>query len=216
MVQNSHAPEAPTGRRRRKTARPAEIVSAATATFIEHGYAGTKLDAVAKRAGIAKGTIYLYFDTKQDLFEAVIRQEVESTIGDVEAMIAAFDGPSDMLLRQVIGHAYQDLVLSDTRYLMRIIIGEGHHFPEIRRLYYENTIMRATVMLKHILQRGVDRGEFRDSPIMNHPTMMMSPCFLAAIWSITFAEFAPLDIDSFMASHVDVMLNGIVEHPPAS
>lgn len=208
-MQNSHAPEAPQ-RRRRKTARPAEIVDAAFASFTEHGYAGTKLDAVAKRAGIAKGTVYLYFDTKQDLFEAVIRKEVSSVIGDVEAMVDGYDGPSENLLRQIITHAYTNIVLSDTRYLLRIIIGEGQQFPELRELYYESSIKQATALIGKIMQRGLDRGEFRDGPMTRNPQLLMSPCIMAAIWSMTFDTFEPLDIDHYMAGHIDLMLNGLL------
>lgn len=205
---NSHAPQTP-ARKRRKTARPSEIVEAAAATFIEHGYAGTKLDAVAKRAGIAKGTIYLYFDTKQDLFEAVIREEVTSVIGDVGAMLEVYEGPTDALLQQVITHAYGTLVKSDARHIMRIIIGEGHQFPELRALYYETSIKEGTAIMSKILRRGVDRGEFRDSPAIAFPHLIMAPCILAAIWSMTFDEFDPLDLDDLMAGHIDVILNGL-------
>ncbi len=205
----SHTAKPPV-RRRRKTARPAEIVVAAFASFIEHGYAGTKLDEVAKRAGIAKGTVYLYFDTKQDLFEAVIRKEVSSVIGDVEAMVEAYEGPSEDLLRQIITHAYSTLVLSDTRYLMRIIIGEGQQFPELRKLYYESSIKQAMALIRKVMQRGLDRGEFREGPMTTNPQLLMSPCIMAAIWSTTFDAFEPLDIDHYMAGHIDLMLNGLL------
>ncbi|MFT6273775.1 MAG: AcrR family transcriptional regulator [Dinoroseobacter sp.] len=209
MMPISHAADPPV-RRRRKTARPTEIVVAAFASFVEHGYAGTKLDEVAKRAGIAKGTVYLYFDTKQDLFEAVIRKEVSSVIGDIEAMVEAYEGPSEELLRQIITHAYSNIVLSDTRYLLRIIIGEGQKFPELCKLYYESSIKQAMALIRKVMQRGLDQGEFRQGPMTMNPQLLMSPCIMAAIWSMTFDASEPLDIDTYMAGHIDLILNDVL------
>lgn len=196
-------------RKRRKSARPGEIVEAAAQSFIEHGYAGTKLDDVARRAGIAKGTIYLYFAAKQDLFEAVIRDTLEPLISGVETMVDSYDGATDILLQMVITKAYENIVKSDARHVMRIIIGEGHKFPELRELYYETSIKHGVALISRVVQRGVDRGEFRPGPATQNPRLIMAPCIMAAIWSMTFDEFAPMDIESFMAGHLDVMLNGL-------
>jgi AcrR family transcriptional regulator len=196
-------------RNRRKTARPAEIVKAATTCFIEAGYGGTKLEDVARKAGIAKGTIYLYFDTKQDLFEAVIRAEVGEVIDDISAMMASYAGPTDKLLRMVILRAYETIVKSNARFIMRIIVGEAQQFPELRQLYYESSIKHGNAAMAKVLQRGVERGEFRAGAATAHPQLIMSPCLTAAIWSMTFADFDAIDMDSYIDGHIDLMLAGL-------
>ena len=201
--------EAAPRRHRRKTARPGEIIEAATACFIEAGYGGTKLEDVARKAGIAKGTVYLYFDTKQDLFEAVIRAQVGAVVQDIADLLRSFDGPSEQLLRLAIRRAYDTFAVSDARYIMRIIIGEGQQFPELRKLYYDTSIKQGTETLRIVLQRGVDRGEFRPSQVTRHPQIIMAPCLAASIWSMTFSEFDQIDLDSFMDCHVDLLLNGL-------
>ncbi len=196
-------------RSRRKDARPAEIVAAAASCFVENGYGGTKLEDVARRAGIAKGTVYLYFDTKQDLFEAVIRDKVTSALGDAEAVIQGYEGPSAQLLEIVIGRAYENLVGTDASRLLQIIIGEGHQFPELRKLYYDTSIRKGVAMIEQIVARGVASGEFRDGPATRNPRLLMGPCIMAVVWSVSFNDFDPLDIASFRASHIATILDGI-------
>ena len=196
-------------RRRRKTARPGEIVAAAFAEFAEKGYASTRLIDVARRAGIAKGTIYLYFDTKEELFEAAVRAEVVSVLTEVESMIDAFEGASDILLQMFVTKAYRDLMDSHARILMRIIIGEGHLFPELRELYFNTVISRGMRVVDRIVERGIERGEFRDGPVREYPRLVMAPVLMASIWQMSFSEFSAIDVDRYMAAHLDLLLNGL-------
>lgn len=196
-------------RRRRKEVRPAEITDAAFAAFCEHGYAATRLDDVARRAGIAKGTIYLYFDNKIALFEAVMESKLTETIGAVEALVDDYDGDTTVLLQMLLTKAYANLVQSDAKLILRIIIGESQNFPELRQLYYDVAMKRGLSLLTRVIRRGIDRGELRDGPAAQQPRLIMGPCVMAAIWSMTFDAVEPLDIDRYFAGHVDLLLNGL-------
>jgi AcrR family transcriptional regulator len=196
-------------RRRRKDARPAEIVEAAFKVFCAHGYGKARVDEVAREAGIAKGTVYLYFPNKQALFQAVIEAKVSAALSRVGDLVDGFEGPTEALLRGMLRQMYENIVLSDTRLLMRIIIGEGHQFPEIRTLYYDKGIRPGMTVLDRVVQRGIDRGEFRDGPIREFPRLVMAPGLMAAIWGMTFAENEPIDMDRYFEGHLDLVLNGL-------
>ena len=200
---------APAKRRRRKDARPQEIVEAAFDEFCAKGFGATRLDDVAARAGIAKGTIYLYFKNKQALFKAVIEATVTASLDEAAALIDGFDGGTDILLQMILTKAYQDLVRSEKKELMRIIIGEGHQFPELRVLYYDVAMRSGLTLLDRVVQRGIDRGEFRKGPAADYPRLIMAPGIMASIWMMTFSEIEDLDLDRYFAAHVDLVLNGL-------
>lgn len=199
----------PPPRKRRKEARPTEIVEAAFAVFCEHGYGKARVDDVARRAGIAKGTVYLYYPNKQALFQAVVEAKVTAAISQAAIMADGFEGSSAELLRRMVRNAYDNLVLTDAKLLMRIIIGEGHLFPEIQALYYEVGIKPGMDMLDKVVERGVARGEFRDGPAREFPRLIMAPGIMAAIWQMTFARNEPIDMDRYFESHLDLVLNGL-------
>ena len=196
-------------RRRRKADRPGEIIEAGLLEFAENGFAATRLDDVAKRAGVAKGTIYLYFANKEALFEAALRSRVGGALGDVDAAIEAYPGPTEDLLRLVVRTIYAELVESDLRVLARIIIAEGGRFPAITALYHRVTIARGRDIMRRIMQRGIERGEFRDGPIAEMPLVLMAPAIMAAVWKMTFEPHEPLDLDKVVAAHLDLVLNGV-------
>lgn len=200
---------APPRRKRRKEARPAEIVEAAFAVFCEHGYGKARVDDVARRAGIAKGTVYLYYPNKQALFQAVVEAKVTAAISQAAIMADGFEGSSAELLRRMVRNAYDNLVLTDAKLLMRIIIGEGHLFPEIQSLYYEVGIKPGMTMLDKVVERGVSMGEFRDGPAREFPRLIMAPGIMAAIWQMTFAANEPIDMERYFESHLDLVLNGL-------
>ncbi len=164
---------------------------------------------VARRAGIAKGTIYLYFDSKYALFEACIRSKVSPLIGGIEQMVDDYDGASDILLQMMLTRGYSELVESDTRVLLRIMIGEGHQFPELCKLHYEIGLKRGLAVVQRIIDRGIERGDFKPGIPQEYPRLLMSPCIAAAIWKMSFEPFDKLDMDSYIAGHLELMLNGL-------
>src|SRR3974390_1597327 len=147
-------------RARRKDARPGEIIAAALASFAERGYAATKLEDVAAAAGISKGTIYLYFPTKEDLFRAVVRQAVLPNVEAAEADLAAHTGPSADLLR-LLAQRFLHLLDSDLTAVPKLVVAESGNFPGIAQFYADAVLRRAFAFIEGILTRGVRRGEFR-------------------------------------------------------
>lgn len=201
--------QSPRPRRRRKEARPAEILQAALQEFARNGLAATRLEDIARRAGIAKGTIYRYFDSKEELFIAVIRSRIVLSLDDFNQMITQFPGPTDALLRLVLTGIYREFVGTDIAALMRILISEGQRFPGLVDLYYDEVISSGVSMLSHIIQRGLERGEFRDSAAAREPRLIMAPAIMAALWRLTFNSQDPLSVDDFLNAHIDLVLHGL-------
>lgn len=198
-------------RQRRKQARPAEIIEAGLMEFAARGFAGTKMEDVARRAGVAKGTIYLYFPDKQSLFTAAVRSRVVPLIGEVEEQIKCFPGPTDALLKFTIETIHAQVVNSDFKVLIRMIIAEGQNFPELVDLYYQETVAKGRAMLSAIVKRGIARGEFRESAIAQVPEVLIGPAIMAVIWSLTFQRIAPLDLKAVAAAHVEMALKGVLK-----
>ncbi|ADZ69900.1 TetR/AcrR family transcriptional regulator [Polymorphum gilvum] len=197
-------------RRRRRDARPGEIIEAAFREFAENGYAATRLDDVARRAGIAKGTIYRYFASKEALFEAVVRSRITPTLDRIEDLAAGFAGPTRELLRAVIADFYARIVDTDAKVLIRIMIAEGNRFPDITGFYYRETISKGIAILTRIVERGIARGEVRAGAAADLPFVILGPGLLAAIWKLTFDVHAPIALERFLEAHVDLVLNGFL------
>ncbi len=205
----------PKPRRRRKEARPAEIIAAGLVEFAEKGFAATRLDDVAARAGIAKGTIYRYFPNKEALFEAAIVSRVAPVLDGVEAAIDGFPGSSADLLQLLLERVHRELVDSDARILMRVIIAEGARFPAIAEAHYTHSIAKGRLILERIVARGVASGEFRPGAAADLPMVVVAPALMAAIWRTVFEPFAPVPPERFLAAHLDLVLHGLSARPDA-
>lgn len=190
--------------RRRKEDRPGEIVAAALAEFAERGYDAARLDDVAKRAGVSKGTLYLYFPNKEELFKAAIRDTLIANISEAEGMIGGFSGPSIDLMDIVIANIFNRVVFSDLAFLPKLIIGEAWRFPDIAKFYFESVVQRMLGVMSAVVRRGVERGEFREMPLEGLAAVIAPP-LMAAIWRTVFAEFSPgaIDVDRLLAAHRD-------------
>jgi AcrR family transcriptional regulator len=211
---NAKEPPSPRVRRRRKDARPAEIIEAGLLEFAERGFAGTRLEDVAARAGIAKGTIYRYFNSKEALFEAAVLSRLTPVIDGVEAMVDAFPGSSADLLRLMLTRIYQEIVGTDVPVLIRIIISEGARFPAISEAYYRRIVAKGRALLSRIVARGVARGEFRAGAAAELPIVAIAPAIMAAVWRMTFDRFEPIAPERFLAAHLDLILHGLLERRP--
>jgi AcrR family transcriptional regulator len=196
-------------RRRRKEARPAEIILAGLDEFAEKGFAATRLEDVAARAGVVKGTIYRYFDSKDALFEAALKSRIGPVFDDIEPIIDAFPGSTPDLLRLVIQQVYREMFGPELQVLIRIILTEGSRFPAIAEFYHRESISKGRRLIAKLVRRGVERGEFRDGPASNLPVVIVAPALMAMIWKMTFDAFDPIGVEAFMAAHVDLVLNGL-------
>ncbi len=196
-------------RRRRKEARPGEIIKAGLLEFAERGFAGAKLEDVAKRAGVSKGTIYLYFENKEALFEAALKAQITPVFDNAAALVSFFPGSSTDLLRALIPPLYQNLFTSDILILMRIIIAEGARFPQIAELYYKASVEKGEGLIRKIVERGVEQGEFRDGAIARQPMVALGPAIMFAVWQMTFNRFKPIDPAEFLAAHLELVLDGL-------
>jgi AcrR family transcriptional regulator len=202
-------------RTRRKDARPGEIVAAALASFAERGYAATKLEDVAAAAGISKGTIYLYFPTKEDLFRAVVRQAVLPNLEAAEAQFATHTGSSADLLRALAGR-FLSLLDSDLTAVPKLVVAESGNFPAIAQFYADTVLRRAFALLEGILARGIARGEFR--PLDVHATLpsFVAPFLLLALWKHSLGRHTDLAFDphAVAQAHLDVLLRGLAAEVP--
>lgn len=203
-------PASASNRRRRKEARPSEIVDAARAEFIDKGFSAARIDDVARRARVSKGLVYVYFPSKEALFEAVIRSAVAPVLGNVAAMIGAdTTTPAPDQLRFALSTLYRELVMTERRRLLQLIIAEGPRFPEIAGFYHTEVVNRARGIMRTLIERGIQRGEFRASAPLDYPEIVAAPAVLAAIWKLLFEPHDPVDMDRYMAAHIDLVLRGL-------
>ncbi len=201
----------PETRRRRKAERPQEIVEAAFTEFSRNGYAVTTLDRIAERAGVTKGTIYVYFENKEHLFISMVREFTKSATETVQCMFANHDGSTADLLRAQFSFIYQHIVEDRRRReVVRMLIAEAARFPELADRYYAEILSPCLDMLKQAIQRGIDRGEIRNSSIVNNPQVVIAPIALVDLWLMMFDDRQPLDLKAYFNAHLDVVLNGLL------
>lgn len=195
--------------RRRKEDRPGEITEAAMAEFSERGYDATPVAAVAKRAGVSKGLLYLYFKTKEDLFKAVVRNFIAPKLQALEKAVAESDLTASDFLRGPFLDFARDLPRSRVRFLLRLMIAEGHKHPDLTRWYWENVVSHALDALRALIARGVRDGEFRPSALDRFPQLLISPVVFSVLWTLVFQKHQKLDTDALLEAHVEMLLDTV-------
>lgn len=200
---------------RRKDARPQELLAAALDLFVERGFASTRLEDVAKRAGVSKGTLYLYFTNKEELFKAVVRENIIPALGEAEDMISTFEGHSADLLRCVIMGWWERVGATKASGIIKLVMAEAGNFPELAKFYQEEVIIRSSVMMGAMFQRGVSRGEFRPVDIEVMTQVLIAPMLMLITWkhSIGPCNQGNLDPLAFIESFLDMALHGLLPHP---
>ena len=196
--------------RRRKDARPEEILAAALESFAERGFAATRLEDVAARAGISKGTLYLYFGGKEELFEAVVRARLLPNLERLETLTATFDGPSAELLERLL-LTIAGVVSSRVGAIPKLVIAEAGNFPDLARFYLDQVVRRGLRLIGTILRRGIERGEFRPVDVDHTVFCVIAPMLLAALWknSLEPHDAAPLDAQALARVLLDLLLRGL-------
>lgn len=197
-------------RRRRKGARPAELTAAALELFVEKGFAATRLDDVAVRAGVSKGTLYLYFSSKEALFKAVIEDGMVAVLAAAEEELSDYQGSAADLLRQLLHGWWERIGRTSMAGVTKLIISESSNFPEVAQFYHDRVITRGRALLRGALQRGISSGEFRRVDVEAAIDVIMAPLLILAIsrFSLRFCgqNRGP---EAYLDAHCDLLLHGL-------
>jgi AcrR family transcriptional regulator len=193
-------------RQTRAAARRDAILAAALEEFSANGFAATRLDDVARRAGVAKGTIYLHFEDKEALFQELIRSMLSPLVGNVEA-IQARDVPFRVVVEHIFELFVTEILGTRRKDVIRLVLAEGPRFPKLGEFYYREIVGRAIAAMSALLQRAYDRGEIRHAALARFPQLLIAPALVAVIWSGLFDRFAPLDVKTLMRAHLDILFD---------
>jgi AcrR family transcriptional regulator len=198
-------------RRRRKAERPKEILEAAFVEFSRHGYAMTTLDHIAEHAGVTKGTIYVYFENKEHLFISMVRELMKATLDTVQEMFDRHDGSTADLLRAQFSFIYEHIVEDRRRReVVRMLIAEASRFPALADRYHQEIQCPCQDLLARTIQRGIDRGEIRQSAVTACPLVIIAPIALVDVWMMMFDDRHPLDMKAYFDAHLELVLNGLL------
>lgn len=201
--------------RRRKEVRPAEILDAALALFVEKGFKTTKMEDIAKAAGVTKGTPYLYFENKEDIFKAVIRENLVTRLAGFAELVQQFDGSSADLLRLMMRRWWLEVGESPLGGICKLMFAEATNFPELARFYHAEVIEPSHQMLLQVLRRGIDRGEFRSINPDAVVDTLVAPMMLTMTWRCSFgrvlteSQHRSLPPLEYLELSLDLMLNGL-------
>lgn len=198
--------------RRRKAARPGEITAAALEVFAEKGFAAARLDDIARRAGVSKGALYLYFETKEDLFAAVVRETIAPRIELVTAMAAAYQGPFADLARMIAAQVANIAETSPIGGVVKMVIGESRNFPEIARLWHDALVAKAISVVSGLIAKAQEKGEIRPGDPRLYAVGIISPLLLTVIWQETFVPIGaePIDLKAIAHQHIETVLRGML------
>ena len=198
--------------RRRKADRPGEIVNAAMAVFAERGFAAARLDEIAARAGVSKGALYLYFETKEEIFRAVVEQAIAPNIQTIRAMIAAHPGPFPDLLRLFAGRIAQVVDTLPLGGVVKMVIGEARNFPEMARVYHDALVAQGLGALADAIAAAQRRGEVKPGDPRAYALQVVAPMLAGVIWRETFVPVGaqPFDLPALIGQHVETMLSGLM------
>jgi AcrR family transcriptional regulator len=201
--------EAAPRKRERKDTRPQEIVAAAFEEFAAKGYAGTRLEDVASRARVSKGLPYLYFKTKEELFKAVVRSVITAHFDVIREQMEKTDLPVEAFLKGPFLSFIQELVCSKRAFIARLLIAEGHKHPELTHFYYEQVVSRGIETLTRLIDRGIERGEFKPTPLRDYPQLLIAPMLTAIIWRGLFERYRHLDTDGLLRTNIELITDAI-------
>ena len=197
-------------RREQKVHRQEEILAAAFEVFAAHGYEAARLDDVARRAGIAKGTIYLYFRDKEQLFRAVVRSLLQKRF---DALAGSFKGTAEQLLRELLSRMYSQVVRNDkVRSIVRLLIAEGGRFPQLTEIYHREIIAPGMKAVRQALLRGIASGEFRKTSVVEFPQLLAAPGVLAIVWRLLHGDRHRLNLDAYSTAHLEFVLGNLRKH----
>lgn len=213
-------PPAVATHQRRKAERPQELLEAALALFVEKGYAATRSEDVAHRAGVSKGTLYLYYPSKDELLKAVIRQFIGTAITANGLEVEQFEGSCTEALRTLLPPSWSRLLHSPASGVFKLVMTEVHHIPHLADFYQQEIVGPGEKILADLLRRGIDQGEFRDVDVSMAVRSITLPLVMLCIHKHSLGCCGaptphpwPFDLDLFMSAHIDLVLAGLARHP---
>jgi AcrR family transcriptional regulator len=204
--------------RRRKEARPAEIIRSALSAFAEKGFAAAKLDDIARDAGVAKGTLYLHFETKEDLFRAVVRTAIAPQIEAIKASAELFSGPFSKLAPRILLAIAQAMEEDRLAALVKMVIGESRNFPDLARIWHDDLLATAIDGLSGVIARAQSRGELRAGDPRLHVFSLLGPMLMAVLYRSVFTGISSElpNLKELAAQHAKTALAGLLAKRPWS
>ena len=207
----------PLKRERRKEARPGELLDAALTIFVEKGFAATRVEEVAAQAGVSKGTLFLYFPSKEELFKAVVRESIAGRFQEWNEELEQFEGSSTDLLRYAMHSWWERIGMTPASGITKLVMSEANAFPDLAAFYQHEVILPAHDLLKRLLQRGIDRGELRPMDLEYAVYSLIAPMIFLVTWKHSMAPCCPpsqaLDPIGFIDSQLDLLLHGMLSAP---
>ena len=197
--------------RRRKDTRPAEILVAAQEIFGERGYDATRLEDVGRKAGCTKGTVFLYYESKAELFKAAVREAMTPMVRDTEQAVEEHQGSARELLTKVLRLRWEHMERTRLTGLVKLLLTETGKYPDLARFYNDEFFDRGQALLRKVIQRGVERGEFRKLDVDQAARVVVAPLLFAAVWRHTFEPVAssPIELDEYFTTSLEIMLAGL-------
>ena len=188
----------------RSAERREAILAAALEEFAVNGFAGTRLDDIAQRAKIAKGTIYLYFADKETLFQELLRAMFAPIVKGFEQM-PADDVPTRDIIERIVALFVREVIGTRRKDVIRLVISEGSRFPALAEFHYREVLSRVIGAMSALMARAIARGEVKNPAYAKFPQLIAAPGLVAVIWSGLFERFAPLDVEAMMRAHLDII-----------
>ncbi|PKO62129.1 MAG: TetR family transcriptional regulator [Betaproteobacteria bacterium HGW-Betaproteobacteria-18] len=205
-------------RSRRKSARPGELLAAALDLFVEKGFAATRVEEVAARAGVSKGTLFLYFPSKEDLFKAVVRENISGRFVEWNEEFDRFEGSTHDMLRYCLFNWWERLGTTKASGIPKLMMSEAQNFPELASFYQHEVIQPGNTLIQRILKRGVARGEFRPMDFTYGAYLVLAPMLFLALWKHSLGtccgDHAQLDPQKYLAAQLDMLLHGFGVQTP--
>lgn len=192
-----------------KEVRRNAIIEAGLLEFTAQGFTSTRLEDVADRAGIGKGTIYLYFDSKESLFEEVVRKNLFSVRDGAVNLLEEFTGSATELLTLHLNNLYEFLNTDNIPQLLAVVIGEVGRFPKLADFFFKEMVQQSQEVLRGIIRKGVESGEFQENGLEKYTQIVVSPIMMGAIWRMQFGVHAPIDMKDYAKTHIDFILSGL-------
>jgi len=180
------------------------ILAAALEEFSARGFAAARLEDVAQRAGVGKGTIYLHFQDKEALFQELVTTMLVPFIANIEAA-PPVGLPIRAVLERLTDRFVHEIYGTERRKLIRLVMTEGPRFPELAEFHYHHVVKRAITAMRALLEAAHRRGELRNDALVRFPQLVVAPCMMAIVWSGLFDRFAPLDVAALMGAHLDLI-----------